>query len=424
MSSYNVLDSVLFPQLQTQLAAIGSADILVGIPCYNNVSTIPHVMAMVSVGLAQHYPHQRAVILLADGGSTDGTPQQTLAPAAGQTQLVTACRGIGGKGSALRTVFAAAATLDVRACVTVDADLRSITPAWMHHLLTPLLDEGYDFVAPLYARHKYDGTITNNLVYCLTRALYGQRIRQPIGGDFGLSGALARHYLHQPVWETDVARFGIDIWMTLEAIATGAGLCQTHLGVKLHDPKDPASALGPMFEQVSGTLFRQIERDVEIWQLIRGSQAVATFGADQGLEPEPVAVDYPRMVQAFRAGFDAWQPLYRQLLAPSQFGPLQRAATGDGAVTPQLWARLLYDLLVAYHHLQDHRGGLIRAMVPLYLGRVATFVAQTRDLDAAAAEAEVAALAQQCEAQKPYLLERWGQRPEPLTTEVAKYLDI
>ena len=48
----------------------------------------------------------------------------------------------------------------------------------------PILKGGYDFVALLYARYKYDGTITNTVTYPLTRALYGHRIRQPIG-DFG-----------------------------------------------------------------------------------------------------------------------------------------------------------------------------------------------------------------------------------------------
>ena len=60
---------------------------------------------------------------------------------------------------------------------------------------------GYEFVAPLYARHRYDGTITNTIVYPLTRALYGKRIRQPIGGDFGFSGDLAARFLEFEDWE-------------------------------------------------------------------------------------------------------------------------------------------------------------------------------------------------------------------------------
>ena len=88
-----------------------------------------------------------------------------------------------------------AAALEVQALVVVDSDLRSIGPEWIELLAGPILKGGYDYVAPLYARHKHDGTITNNVTYPLTRALYGLRIRQPIGGDFGVSGDLVRHYL-------------------------------------------------------------------------------------------------------------------------------------------------------------------------------------------------------------------------------------
>jgi hypothetical protein len=91
----------------------------------------------------------------------------------------------------------------------MDTDLRSITPEWIELLIKPVLEEDYDYVSPYYMRHKYDGTITNTIVYPLTRALYGKRIRQPIGGDFGFSGRLASFYLDKDVWESDVARFGI-----------------------------------------------------------------------------------------------------------------------------------------------------------------------------------------------------------------------
>ena len=79
-----------------------------------------------------------------------------------------------------------------QALVVVDSDLRSITPEWIELLAGPILKGGFDYVTPLYARHKYDGTITNTVTYPLTRALYGRRIRQPIGGDFGVSGDLVQ----------------------------------------------------------------------------------------------------------------------------------------------------------------------------------------------------------------------------------------
>ena len=129
--------------------------------------------------------------------------------------------GIPGKGSAFRSIFEIAQKLDAKACVVVDSDLRSITPEWIELLVKPVLEGGFDYVAPLYHRKKLDGTITNSIVYPLTRTLYGKRVRQPIGGDFGFSGKLAQFYLTQDVWESDVARFGIDIWMTTTAIANG-----------------------------------------------------------------------------------------------------------------------------------------------------------------------------------------------------------
>src|SRR6185503_15400345 len=145
--------------------------------------------------------------------------------------------------------------LGARACAVVDADLRSITPEWVQLLIGPILEQDYDYVAPFYLRHKYDGTITNNIVYPLTRALYGQRVRQPIGGDFGISGRLAAHYLTKDVWHTDVARFGIDIWMTTTAIAERYRICQSFLGAKIHDAKDPGSDLSAMLTQVVGAVF-------------------------------------------------------------------------------------------------------------------------------------------------------------------------
>ena len=96
--------------------------------------------------------------------------------------------GVGGKGAALRTIFEIAAALEVQALVVVDSrPALASCPSGSSCSPGPILKGGYDFVAPLYARYKYDGTITNTVTYPLTRALYGHRIRQPIGGDFGVS---------------------------------------------------------------------------------------------------------------------------------------------------------------------------------------------------------------------------------------------
>ena len=261
-------NSALRAYTAKRLEEIESADILVGIPCFNNQDTIEHVIQMVTHGLKSHYKDLRSVIMVADGGSTDDTRETAkdfeIKP--WQEKIVSIYRGPGGKGSAFRSIFEAAKRLKAKACMVVDSDLRSITGDWVKYLLEPILDKGYDYVSPVYTRYKYDGTITNNIVYNLTRMLYGQRIRQPIGGDFAFAGELAAEYIEQDVWATDVARYGIDIWMTTNAITSNHKICQSNLGVKIHDAKDPAEALGPMFRQVVHTLFVMMEKHEEYWK--------------------------------------------------------------------------------------------------------------------------------------------------------------
>lgn len=172
-------DTAFRPYLTKRIEQIETADIVVGIPCYNNESSIVNVLKQASRGLAKHYKAARSVILLSDGGSTDDTREvardEEIMP--WQEKVIFIYRGIGGKGTSLRAIFEAADTLNARACAVVDADLRSITPDWIRYLLEPVLEKEYDFVAPSYSRHKWDGTITNNVAYNLTRALYGKRLR-------------------------------------------------------------------------------------------------------------------------------------------------------------------------------------------------------------------------------------------------------
>ena len=53
---------------------IGSADIVIGIPSYNNAATIGHVVRAAQAGLAKYFPGYRSVVVNSDGGSRDGTP--------------------------------------------------------------------------------------------------------------------------------------------------------------------------------------------------------------------------------------------------------------------------------------------------------------------------------------------------------------
>lgn len=404
----NRVTSSLDPAAHRRLDEIADADVLVGIPCFQNEATIGGVIDAVDAGLRRHFPDLRGVICASDGGSTDGTRDVAARTDGSPDRVVFEYRGTAGKGSAVRAILEAADRLGVRACALVDADLRSITPVWVDRLIGPVVRHGFDYVAPLYVRHKHDATITNAVAYPLTTALYGVRIRQPIGGEFGLSGELARHLAGQDVWETDVARFGIDIWMTTSAVVGRYRVCQAALGAKVHDPKDPGAELGPMFRQVVGSLFAAAGRHRDRWAEVGPIEVPPTFGERTDDEAEPVAVSVARLEAGFREGSRHHDDLWRRTLSPEALAEVERAAASSVELDDDVWFTILYDYLVGYHREDTDAGELLDSLIPLYFARTAGFVERTADATEVEADAMVEAAVDAAVARKPYLVERWS----------------
>ena len=374
--------------------------------------------------LNRHYKDYRSVIMIADGGSTDDTREvaKEFQIKPWQEKVVSIYRGPAGKGSAFRSIFESAKRLNVKACMVVDSDLRSITSDWVKYLLEPVLEMDYQYVSPIYSRYKYDGTITNNIVYNLTRTLYGLRIRQPIGGDFAFVGDLAAHYVEQDVWETDVARYGIDIWMTTNAITNNFKICQSNLGVKIHDAKDPGESLGPMFRQVVHTLFVMMEEHEDQWRQVRGSRSVPTFGLKELLEPEPIKVNLGRLVTEFKTGFRQFKSLYKDIFCADCFEQLKRCAamTKTKFTMPtETWAMVLYETAATFHTWTHNRTQLVNLVTPIYLGRVASFINHTKDMNSLEAEAVVEDQAMTFEKAKDYLIKIWDEKAAAVTEKAS-----
>ncbi len=399
-------------------------DILVGIASYNNADTIAHVMKAVNAGLAKYYPDKRAIIVNSDGGSEDGTAEVVReahreldhsslmldAPEIPAHHISIPYPGVSGKGSAFRTIFAKAVELKAKACCVVDADLRSITPEWIDLLVTPVMKEGFDFVAPLYNRHKFDGTITNSIIYPVTRALYGRNLRQPIGGDFGFSGSLAKFYLDQNVWDTHVARFGIDIWMTTEAITNGFKVCQTFLGAKIHDPKDPGESLSDMLVQVVVTLFTLMKKHSKVWKDVGSTTEIPTFGFKYHVGLEPINVNVERLLGAFRTGVGEQSGVWEKILWTKDLEEvlsLDKQPETEFNFPKDLWTRVIYDYAGAYHDNIMSSDELISSLIPLYLAKTASFIIEVKDTDQAGAEAEIELLCKEFEKNKHYLSDNW-----------------
>jgi hypothetical protein len=408
---------------------------MVGIPSFENAETIGYVVRAATAGMVQYFPEMKPILVNSDGGSPDDTPRVAIStespdylekvilvsPKHKLQRISFTYQGTSGKGTAVRALFEVARELKVKAFVMVDSDLRSIVPEWIELLAGPILKGGYDYVAPMYSRYKYDGTITNNIAYPLTRALYGTRIRQPIGGEFAVSGDLLARYLELDTFDDLTARFGIDIWMTHSAINEGFAVCQARLGAKIHDAKDPASDLGPMFRQVVGTLFRLAGHYEDRWLRVKGSHPIPEYGFERVIAPEMIDVNHAKLIdnldQARLTQADTW----RDMLAPEQLERVMALempdAPADFHFPAELWVRCLYDTLVAFHRPGADRERLLAALTPLYFGRTAGFISDTLQLTTDQAERVIDDQARQFEDLKPYLVSRWRQAREAAAGE-------
>jgi hypothetical protein len=266
------------------------------------------------------------------------------------------------------------------------------------------------------------------------------RIRQPIGGDFGVSGDLVRHYLQSDGWTPEVSKFGIDIWMTTLALSGGFAVCQARLGAKVHDPKDPGADLGPMFRQVVTTILRMAVANADRWPQTKGSHDVPAYGFERIVDPPPLEINVLRLLSEFQAGGVTLADTWREMLshetaeavlalsveagkvadtvrsaldmdAPGREAPstLAMASAAAGFSFPDAtWARVIYDLIVTAREQPARLETFVTALVPAYFGRVASAVIENRDLTTDRAEESVERQAREFERLKPYLLDRWG----------------
>lgn len=369
------------------LQEISEAEILVGMPSYNNVVTANYVVSQIVEGLDQYFPNFKSVIFVSDGGSGDQTltsVKKINIKSANIKLIPTIYIGASGKGTAVQAIFEAARYLHVNSVALVDSDLRSITPEWMKLLIAPTMN-GTDFVAPLYNRRKYDGTITNFLCYPITVALFGKNIRQPIGGDFGLSIRLAKEILDSSMWNYPyVSRFGIDILETHTALAKGFKVKEAFLGAKSHDPKDPSSQLAGMFRQVVGTMFSCVEKFEPIWKDIQGVSETEKYGEENyGSVPEPIEVSFLNTVKAFKSNYNNYTPFYRELLSKeiqAKYLQLKTLETSNVDFSSEIWAKTVYAFMARFRREKsDSRDALLLldALRVLWIGRVAAFMKDT-----------------------------------------------
>lgn len=364
-------------------------DIVVGISTRNCADTVAGVMKKVDQGLAQFFPQRRSLIVVSDGFSTDGTREVANATKTQAEKLVATEKGELGKGSAIRMIFGIANSRGAAAVALVDGDLTSIAPDWVQKLLSPIT-AGRDLVVPYYLRHRYDGVITNQIAFPLTNVLFGLGVRQPIGGEYGLSARLVDHLLRHPLFP---AEFGIDIFITLVSGAEGMDIVEAVLGVKEHESTkqyaDPEALLVPMFYQVVGTLFRLIVHYRGYIKKVDRVRPIERIGELPDIHPAPLTVDKQGLYAQFHAKYDEFvrgKAAFLTGLTP-ELERVYALPFAEFSFPLDLWAQAVYLAINAFAHDEDLK--ILDALRVLWQGRFLSLVRETEGMTDEEAEAYI-----------------------------------
>ena len=417
-------ETLLTDDFLRQITAAGEVDILVGVPTLNNHDTIARVISAIRVGFVKYFPRERAALLNVDGGSKDETQEIVKGTAVPDFRaflasnplrtmhtLTTSYGAMQGKGGALHVILAAAELLRAKVCAIVSPDLESLTPEWIEALTRPIYREGFDFLAPIYQRHRFDGLLISHVLSPLVAAAYGCEIEEPLGGELAFSGRLAAHYLSQDAWQSDLVRSVPEIWMVTTALVGEYRLCQAFLGPKVHSANPASPDLAVTMQQVVGALFSCLEAHQSYWMTHEGIRTVPAFGFQYDLDLPPVRVNRKRMLNTFLTGVSELASILEPALSAPTLQQIRAIAKlgGEGSVFPDdLWVRTVYEFAGAFHRSVINRDHLLQALTPLYLGRINSFLAENHKSSATGARERIKKLRSQFESLKPYLAERWN----------------
>ena len=421
-------DNLLPDDLLRQLMSVGEVDLLVGICSHSNVNSTSYASNGIERVFQQHFVRQRAVIVNVSSGGTDEDAAAAENPGksaenrlAGVASLRTVQRvraefpASSSPATALRTILTAADLLRARACAVISPETANLSPDWIAKLLAPVYREQFDFVAPLYRRHKFQGLLARNLLYPMSRAVFGCKIRELYVDEWGFSGRFAALCGGKDVWHEESIQTRPEAWMAISAISSDFRCCQTFLGQKVQSTTSSGTDLVEVFRQTVGNLFWCMESQQSSWVDSERSGVVHTVGPENELTSEPSDLNRHRIFEMFRNGVTELEPILISILDPETHAEIKSIVALEEdkfRFRPDLWVRTLYDFAAAYHHAVMNRDHLVQALAPLYRGMTFSFLTEHSDSSPAQMEAESESLCLEFERQKAYLREKWNANVE------------
>ncbi len=294
---------------------------------------------------------------------------------------------------------------EARAILILGPESGSLSAVALHDLGSGVLSDSVDLALPNYDLPPHAGLVNSAILYPLTRALFATRARFPLAVDLGLSLRMAERLAVAGQRHTALNQNDALIWPISEAIAAGFNIEQFDVGTRvLPQPSDPD--IRTVLSLVTGSLFSDVEAKAAYWQRARRLPPPrATVPQRQTIDGHP---DIMPMIEGFRLAYGNLQEIWSLVLPPNTLLGLKRLSLVDASafrVPENLWARIVYDFLIAYRLRTINRGHLLGALIPLYLAWVAGHINATAS--GADAERHIEAVAAAFDADKPYLVSRW-----------------
>jgi hypothetical protein len=294
---------------------------------------------------------------------------------------------------------------EARNVLLLGSESGSLSADAIRSLGTAVVSKSTDLAMPRYDLPPHAGLVNSAILYPLTRALFATRARFPLAIDLGLSLRMAERMAAASQRFLSLNQNDAILWPIAEAIAAGFSIEEFEGGNRaLPQPADPD--IRAILGLVTGSLFSDIESKATFWQ--RPRRLPPPRPGTPSRHALDGATDIGPMIEGFRLAYSNLGEIWSLVLPPNTLLGLKRLSQVEPAafrMPETLWARIVYDFLVAYRLRTINRGHLLGALIPLYLAWVAGHINSTAS--AADAERHIEAVAAAFDADKPYLVSRW-----------------
>lgn len=292
-----------------------------------------------------------------------------------------------------------------RWCLTLGSESQSLHPAAIRGLAEALLRDGADLAMPRYELGPREGLFNSAILYPLSRALYGARVRFPLAVDIGMSLRMAERMAAVGQKLTVANQGEALVWPVSEAALASYTVTEVEAGTRLI-PQPNSADLNAALALIAGSLFSDVEAKAAFWQRARATAGVRPLNASPvGDDAMP---DVQPMLTSFRVAYTNLYEIWSLVLPPHSLLGLKKLSLMPAEsfrMPDALWVRIVYDFVLAYRLRTLNRGHLLGALTPLYLAWVASHVLLVRG--GMAPEQHVEEVAAAFEADKPYLVSRW-----------------